>query len=64
MLVFIAIFGRAIDIWGETQKRESIFNKINKEIKTDNFCYCEVGRAITKWGAKVKFNIDIAILDK
>ena len=41
-----------------------MYKKINKEIKNDNFCYFEVGRAITKWGAKVKFNIDIAILDK
>ena len=23
----------------------------SKEIKSDNFCYCKVGRAITKWGA-------------
>ena len=25
--------------------------KIEAEIKSDNFCYCKVGRAMTKWGA-------------
>ena len=26
-------------------------NQSTKEIKSDNFCYRKVGRAITKWGA-------------
>jgi hypothetical protein len=25
--------------------------KLSKYVKSDNFCYCKVGRAITKWGA-------------
>ena len=27
------------------------YKNLSKEIKSDNFCYCKVGRAITKWGA-------------
>ena len=37
---------------------------IQKDIKSDNFCYRKVGRAITKWGAiEKKSNIAIAILE-
>ena len=35
---------------------------LNKEIKSNNFCYHKVGRTITKWGKKS--NIAIAILEK
>ena len=28
-----------------------IIQNRSKEIKSDNFCYRKVGRAITKWGA-------------
>ena len=55
--IAVAIFGRAITIWEAIQKRshEPIYktNKKNwsKEIKSDNFCYRKVGRAITKWWA-------------
>ena len=28
--------------------------KRSKEVKSDNFCYRKVGRAITKWGATEK----------
>ena len=32
--------------------------KINKELRKENdsnkFCFCKVGRVLTKWGAKVK----------
>ena len=35
--------------------------KLSKEVKTDNFCYCKVGRAITK--SKQKSNIAIAKLE-
>ena len=30
---------------------QNLYKKINKEVKSDNFCYRKVGRAITKWGA-------------
>ena len=28
-----------------------LIQKLKQEIKSDNFCYRKVGRAITKWGA-------------
>ena len=28
-----------------------LIQKISKEVKSDNFCYRKVGRAITKWEA-------------
>ena len=37
--------------------------KLSKEVKTDNFCYCKVGRAITK-SKQQKSNIAIAKLEK
>ena len=36
------------------KERSKTETKISKEVKSDNFCYCKVGRAITKWGAKEK----------
>ena len=30
---------------------QNSYKKWSKEIKSDNFCYRKVGRAITKWGA-------------
>ena len=42
-----------------------IIQKLSKVIKSDNFCYRKVGRAITKWGAIEKSPIGaIAILEK
>ena len=26
------------------------YKKLSKEVKSNNFCYRKVGRAITKWG--------------
>ena len=34
--------------WTNLQKS---YKNFSKEIKSDNFCYRKVGRAITKWGA-------------
>ena len=31
--------------------------KRSKEVKSDNFCYRKVGRAITKWGSIEKSSI-------
>ena len=33
---------------------QNLYKNWSKEIKSDNFCYRKVGRAITKWGAKEK----------
>ena len=30
---------------------QNSYKDLIKEIKSDNFCYRKVGRAITKWGA-------------
>ena len=30
---------------------QNLYKNWSKEIKSDNFCYRKVGRAITKWGA-------------
>ena len=30
-----------------------INKELSKEIKSNNFCFCKVGRALTKWGAKL-----------
>ena len=30
---------------------QNSYKNWSKEIKSDNFCYRKVGRAITKWGA-------------
>ena len=30
---------------------QNLYKNWSKEIKSDNFCYCKVGRAITQWGA-------------
>ena len=30
---------------------QNLYKNLSKEIKSDNFCYRKVGRAITKWGA-------------
>ena len=38
-----------------------LIQNCSKEIKSDNFCYRKVGRAITKWGAREKSNIAIVI---
>ena len=35
------------------QCTNSIQKKGSKEVKSNNFCYCKVLRALTKWGAKV-----------
>ena len=41
-----------------------LIQNLSKEIKSDNFCFRKVGRAINKWGAIEKSNIPIAILEK
>ena len=54
--IVIAIVGRAITIWGVIQKKkpgipvQNLYKKWSKEIKSDNFWYRKVGRAITKLG--------------
>ena len=30
---------------------KKLIQNLSKKIKSDNFCYRKVGRAITKWGA-------------
>ena len=30
---------------------QNLYKNLSKEIKSDNFWYCKVGRAITIWGA-------------
>ena len=30
---------------------QNSYKNLSKEIKSDNICYCKVGRAITKWKA-------------
>ena len=30
---------------------QNLYKNLSKEIKSNNFCYGKVGRAITKWGA-------------
>ena len=30
---------------------QNSYKNLSKEIKSDNFCYRKVGRAMTKWGA-------------
>ena len=30
---------------------QNLYKNLSKEIKSDNFCYCKVGRPMTKWGA-------------
>ena len=44
---------------GSRKQKEQSTNakKLSKEPKIDNFCYFEVGRAMTKLGVKVKSNI-------
>ena len=41
---------------------QNAYKNWSKEIKSDNFWYSKVGRAISKWGAIEK--IAIAILEK
>ena len=41
---------------GNTEKKpwtnlQKLYKNLNKEIKSDNFCYRKVGRVITKLGA-------------
>ena len=36
---------------------QNSYKNLSKEIKSDNFCYRKVGRAITKWGAIEKSSI-------
>ena len=44
---------------------QNSYKNLSKKIKSDNFCYRKVGRAITKWGSnREKSNIAIAILEK
>ena len=33
------------------QSKNNSYKNLSKQIKSDNFCYRKVGRAITKWGA-------------
>ena len=33
---------------------QNLYKNLSKEIKSDNFCYSKVGKAITKWGAVEK----------
>ena len=40
--------------------RQNLNKNGSKEIKSDNFCYSKVGRAITKWGEIEKSNVDIS----
>ena len=36
---------------------QNLYKNLSKEIKSDNFCYRKVGRAIIKWGAIEKNTI-------
>ena len=44
-------------LWANLQHS---YNYFSKEIKSDNFCYRKVGRAITKWGAIEKSPISLS----
>ena len=35
---------------------------LRTQVKSDSFCYCKFGKAITKWGAMEKSNIAIGII--
>ena len=39
---------------------QNVYKTLSKEVKSDNFCYRKVGRALTKWGAIEK---DIIYID-
>ena len=57
--IAVAINGRLITIWGAIQKEvknhyTKALQKISREVISNNFCYCKVGRAITKWGSHGK----------
>ena len=42
---------------------KKLIQKIKQRDKSDNFCYCKVGGAITKWGAiKTLFRIMIVAI--
>ena len=40
---------------------QNLHENWSKEIKSENFCYRKVGRAITKWGAIEKKTLDRAL---
>ena len=42
---------RAMEKRSHKKKVQNRDNKLSKEVKSDNFCYRKVGRAISKWGA-------------
>ena len=61
-----ATVGRAITIWEAIYRKEAMnqsiksIQKWSKEIKSNNFCYIKIRRAITKWGAIEKSSILLA----
>ena len=42
---------------------QNTYKNLSKEIKSDNFCYRKVGRAITKWGAIEKSPMLLLLFD-
>jgi hypothetical protein len=55
--LYSLIFAIAFEIKKERQLSLSLtthgnlYKKLGKVVKSDNFCYRKVGRAITRWGA-------------
>ena len=45
------------DTYMGSNKEKKSLQKISIEVKSNNFCYCKVGRVITSWGAMVKTKI-------
>ena len=60
--IAVTIVGRVIAVWEAIKKRSHepiLYKNLSKEVKSDNFCYRKVGRAITKWGAIDKSPISL-----
>ena len=58
------IVGRVITMYRKNKReknpRKTVQNQYenwSKEVNSDNFCYCKVERAISKWGAIEKIPI-------
>ena len=59
----VTIVGNMITIKRTKEKKnprktvQNQYEKWSKEVNSDNFCYCKVERAISKFGAKEKLPI-------
>ena len=69
VLALMLLFAIAFDslksdnyVGSNTEKKPQINlqnqnKKLRKELRSDKFCYCKVGRMIIKWGTKEKSSI-------